>query len=107
MARPNSRATPASPDPDVTAADFTPAEAAAWAVAEERRLAITRADLRALLNAAKEQIWWARPEPQEIDELVRGYTEERLRENYAHAAIHPGTEWERILRAEMRRRGLS
>jgi prevent-host-death family protein len=43
---------------------------------------------------------------EEIDALVRGYDEARLRQNYAKAAEHPGTVWHRILMAEMARRGL-
>jgi hypothetical protein len=43
---------------------------------------------------------------QEIDALVRGYDEDRLRENYVKAAEQPGTEWHRILLAEMYRRDL-
>jgi hypothetical protein len=50
---------------------------------------------------------WMEPlTDQEIDALVRGYDDDRLRENYAKAAEQPGTEWHRILLAEMYRRGL-
>ena len=50
--------------------------------------------------------WMPLPTKQEIDALVRGYDEDMLRENYAKAAEHPGTEWHRILLAEMYRRDL-
>lgn len=43
---------------------------------------------------------------QELLLLVRSYSEERLRENYASAAEHPGTDWHKRLLAELRRRGL-
>jgi hypothetical protein len=46
------------------------------------------------------------PTQQEIDALVRGYDDDRLQENYARAAEQPGTEWHRILLAEMYRRDL-
>lgn len=42
---------------------------------------------------------------QEIDALVRGYDDDRLQEQHALAAEEPGTEWHRVLLAEMRRRG--
>ena len=50
--------------------------------------------------------WMEPPTQQEIDALVRGYDDDRLQENYAKAAEHPGTEWHRILLAEMYRRDL-
>ena len=50
---------------------------------------------------------WMEPlTQQEIDALVRGYDNDRLQENYTKAAGHPGTEWHRILLAEMYRRDL-
>lgn len=42
----------------------------------------------------------------ELLTLVQGYSEERLRENYARAAEHPGTDWHRRLLTELQRRGL-
>jgi hypothetical protein len=42
-------------DEVLTAADMTPAEAAAWEVAVGRGLNITRADLRAVLTAARQE----------------------------------------------------
>lgn len=49
---------------------------------------------------------WEPYTDQELLALVRSYTEQRLRENYAAAAKHPGTDWHRRLLAELRRRGL-
>lgn len=43
---------------------------------------------------------------QEIDLLIRGYSGEKLRELAADARKQPGTEWDRLLSAEMRRRGM-
>jgi len=50
--------------------------------------------------------WMRNPTEEEIRQLVQSYPEARLRENYAIAARHPGTEWHRILLAEMRQRSL-
>lgn len=50
---------------------------------------------------------WTEPmTDQEIAAHVRRYDDDRLRENYAEAARQPGTEWHRILLAEMYRRDL-
>lgn len=51
--------------------------------------------------------WMEPPTAEEVDALVRGYSDDRLRENAAIAAEQPGTEWDRLLAGEMWRRGLS
>lgn len=46
----------------------------------------------------------------ELHTLIRGMPDERLRENYKHAATHPGTDprsWDKLLLAEIVRRGLA
>jgi hypothetical protein len=43
----------------------------------------------------------------ETETLLRSYTDERLLENYAAAARHPGTIWHDLLLAEVTRRGLA
>lgn len=48
--------------------------------------------------------WMETPTDAEIDAAVRAMPDERLAENYRHAAKHPGTEWHRLLSAEIGRR---
>ena len=45
--------------------------------------------------------------PAEVDALVLGYSDEKLADVAASASEQPGTEWDRLLSAEMRRRGLT
>jgi len=47
------------------------------------------------------------PTDEEVRQLIRGYDEATLRENHAIAARQPGTEWCRLLTAEIVRRGMS
>jgi len=43
---------------------------------------------------------------EEINALVRGYTDTRLAVNYRHASEQPDTVWCRLLAAEILRRGM-
>jgi hypothetical protein len=46
------------------------------------------------------------PSEDELDALVRGYSNEKLAELYSTARLKPGTDWHVRLSAEVRRRGL-
>jgi hypothetical protein len=51
------------------------------------------------------ELKWIEPlSPAELDAVIRGYTDEKLAARYQDAAKHPGTEWHRLLSAEIGRR---